>query len=82
MNNDICLLAKPIITETDTCENLFLGTLNYGFKAVVVRYFELLRYLGVEYNDSSNIQILNSSEFYELSTLHKTIINIFLKKIY
>ncbi len=67
LNKDICTLAKSIITETDTCETLFLGTLNYGFKAVVIRYFELLRYLGVQYKYNKNIEILNSQEFYEIS---------------
>jgi len=71
LNQDICPLAKAIITDTDTCETLFLGTLSYGFKAVAIRNFELLRYLGMEVNNVLSSEILNSPEFYEMSKLIK-----------
>ena len=67
LNKNICPLAKAIITETDTCDTLFLGTLNYGFKAVIIRYFELLRYIGMGYKSILGNDILNTSDFYEIS---------------
>lgn len=69
LNTDICKLATKIITTTDTCDSLFLGTMNYGFKAVAIRYFELLRYLGVEIQNIESFDSLNSEEFYEISNI-------------
>lgn len=75
LNQDICPLAEEIIKDSDTCETLFLGTLNYGFKAVAIRYFELQRYLGMQYNKVLSSEILNSPEFYEISKLKFFLIN-------
>ena len=67
LNNDICIFGNPLLTTSNTCDVLFLGTMKYGFKAVVIRYFELLRYLGVEFLNVQIYDFLNSPEFYEIS---------------
>ena len=66
LNEDICPLANPLISNIITCESLFLGTMKNGFKAVSMRYFELIRYLGVQIQEPNYQMILNSSEFYEI----------------
>lgn len=66
LNKDICQLATDLIQDNTTCDNLFLGTMNNGFKAVSIRYFELLRYLSVQIKSPENKKILNSEEFYEI----------------
>lgn len=75
LNDDICPLAEELLKNKNntTCDNLFLGTLNNGFKAVSIRYFELLRYLSVQIKDPDNKRILNSEEFYEIGINKKTI---------
>ena len=76
-NQDICSFANNLINDKLKCEDLFLGTLNYGFKAVSTRYFELLRYLGFLKSKSvNNFDFINSAEFGEISKI-KILKNIF-----
>ncbi len=70
LNQDINLL----INKTYTDSAIYLRTPNYGFKAVVVRYFELLRYLGLSYYHNSNQDFLNTPEFLEVDSILKNII--------
>ncbi len=75
LNNDI----TGIINSTRIDVNMFLETPKYvkninsffnyyqGFKAVVVRYFELIRFLGISYYTNTNYDFLNAPEFDEIS---------------
>lgn len=68
LNQDICSLANNIFTDVSTCDDLFLGTLRYGMKAVSSRYFDLLRYMGyIKYKGLKSYDFLNSQEFGEIS---------------
>ena len=69
LNKDICPLVPTIINESDTCDSLFLGTMRNGFKAVLIRYFELLRFLSVEIKDPNIKDILNTQEFSEIGII-------------
>ncbi len=69
INQDICLLAKNIITPNLTCEKIFLGTLYYGMKAVSLRYFDLLKYMGYIKYKGLTYDFINSTEFGEISNL-------------
>jgi hypothetical protein len=67
LNEDI----SPLIIENNsgiTAEN-FLGTMNYGFKSVVTRYFELIRFLGIVYYNKVDYDFLNAPEFLEISKI-------------
>lgn len=63
------------VTQQAVCDNIYLGTLNYvinfklnqGFKSVSVRYFDLLKYIAVQYYSNSELNVLNQAEFTELS---------------
>ena len=66
-------------------EDSFLGTLKYGFKATISRYFELIRFIGVNYLKKTSQRLrraqdeeappeeefkpLNMMEFSEISKL-------------
>jgi hypothetical protein len=78
LNEDICPLANPLIVNKIPCESLFLGTMKNGFKAVSMRYFELIRYLGVQIKDPDYQMILNSSEFYEIGKINKLLFLLFI----
>ena len=55
---------------------LYLGTLNNGFKAVLSRYFELLRYIATNlYNENQKIEeLFNFPEFREINSIAKNVI--------
>ena len=69
LNSDI----SQYTTDMETTDNLFLGTLKYGFKSTISRYFELIRFIGVNYlkkasgPGTSDFYPLNMTEFYEIS---------------
>ncbi len=67
LNDDICVNNKIKEIFTTTCSQEFLGTMAYGFKAVVVRYFELIRYLGIKYYQNKNYDFINAIEFSDIS---------------
>jgi hypothetical protein len=69
LNDDICVIESIKTIFDTTCSNQFLGTMTYGFKAVVVRYFELIRYLGIKYYQDSNYDFINASEFKDISNV-------------
>ena len=64
LNEDICKVKDVKLPD---CPKDFLGTMNFGFKAVVVRYFELLRYLGIKYYQTNNFNFINANEFKDIS---------------
>lgn len=67
LNEDICNLSTSIKNNVN-CDELFLGTLNYGFKGIINRYYELIRYLGyLKYKNVKDFDFLNSKEFGEIS---------------
>jgi hypothetical protein len=64
LNQDICPLVKDLFTD---CSTEFLSTMKYGFKAVVVRFFELIRYLGIQYFEGEKVDFINTKEFKDIS---------------
>ena len=68
MNQDITALIQA--TNSDVNTEDFLGTMNYGFNAVVVRYFELIRYLGVSYYNNQTSNYINAPEFSEIGKFY------------
>ena len=92
LNNDITSIAQNIDNSTSTeidLDNLFettstyLGTLRNGFKAVISRYFELIRYIGILYIDPSkpNTNLWNSIEFKEINSIAKNVIRPWYKTV-
>jgi hypothetical protein len=67
LNEDIC--EKVSADKLPNCSKDFLGTMKFGFKAVVVRYFELLRYLGIKYYQTNNFNFINANEFKDISKI-------------
>lgn len=81
LNNDI----SSFVTGMEVKEDSFLGTLKYGFKATISRYFELIRFIGVNYLKKTSQRLrraqdeeappeeefkpLNMMEFSEISKL-------------
>jgi hypothetical protein len=63
LNSDIC----DKLSTVDDCQNAFLKTTEHGFKSVIVRLFELLRYLGIQYFDEYLADYKNSFEFKDIS---------------
>ena len=59
---------------------MYLGTLDHGFKSVIARYFELLRYVAISYfnnkngDDSSDDQLWNYEEFREINSIVRNVI--------
>jgi hypothetical protein len=43
--------------------------MKYGFKAVTVRFFELIRYLGIQYFDNQKFDYINAHEFKDISKI-------------
>ena len=66
LNEDICKVSGDVLPN---CPKDFLGTMNFGFKAVIVRYFELLRYLGIKYYQTNNFNFINANEFKDISNI-------------
>ena len=92
LNNDITSIAQNVDNSTSTeidLDNLFettstyLGTLRNGFKAVISRYFELIRYIGILYIDPSkpNTNLWNSIEFKEINSIAKNVIRPWYKTV-
>ena len=69
------------MTVNDTS---FLGTLKYGFKSTISRYFELIRFIGINYLkkteqpsnsvNTDDIKPLNMSEFDEIDRIARNVI--------
>jgi hypothetical protein len=65
LNNDIC--NENLVTLRD-CSNSFLKTTQHGFKSVIVRLFELLRFLGIQYFDNPTmVDYTVAMEFKDIS---------------
>ena len=65
LNNNIC--SDNLVT-INNCNNAFLETTQHGFKSVVIRLFELIRYLGIQYFDDTNkTDFANADEFKDIS---------------
>jgi hypothetical protein len=67
LNDNICVNPNIRSIFGATCNQQFLGTMTYGFKAVVVRYFELIRYLGIKYYQNKNYDFIDATEFQDIS---------------
>ncbi len=91
LNNEITSIATNVDNsslEIDL-DNLFestttyLGTLRNGFKAVISRYFELIRYIGIIYIDPSkeNNTLWNYNEFKEINSIAKNVIRPWYKTV-
>ena len=72
MNQDITALIQATNSNVNTGD--FLGTMNYGFNAVIIRYFELIRFLGVSYYNKSNSNYIDAPEFKEIGKIYMIII--------
>ena len=63
------------MTVNDTS---FLGTLKYGFKSTISRYFELIRFIGIDYlknvDHSTTLDPLNMTEFDEIDRIARNVI--------
>ena len=59
-----------MVTNMTIEDTSFLGTLKYGFKSTISRYFELIRFIGINYlkmktdNETDFYSLLNKTEFY------------------
>ena len=81
INNNI---SEYIYNEyNDDISTMYLGTLRNGFKAVLVRFFELLRYIATNlYNENANIEDLyNFPEFREINSIAKNVIRPWYKNL-
>jgi hypothetical protein len=56
--------------------------MKYGFKAVVVRFFELIRYLGIQYFDSQKFDYINAQEFKDISKIPLTCLDSIVKNVF
>ena len=71
INNDI----SSMVTNMTIDDTSFLGTLKYGFKSTISRYFELIRFIGINYlkmktdNETDFYSLLNKTEFYETNNI-------------
>jgi hypothetical protein len=72
MNKDI----QSFVTGLEVNDKTFLGTLKYGYKSTISRYFELIRFIGISFlkkNQQSEVtkedktKFLNYIEFNEIS---------------
>jgi hypothetical protein len=79
INTNITSIANT--TENDLDNNhLYLGTLEHGFKSVIARYFELLRYVAISYfnnkidDNSSDDELWNYEEFREINSIVRYVI--------
>ena len=74
LNNDISTYVQGM-TVNDTS---FLGTLKYGFKSTISRYFELIRFIGINYlknvDHSTTLDPLNMTEFDEIDRIARNVI--------
>ena len=61
----------------------YLGTLENGFKSVIARYFELIRYICITYiNPETRIpELWNSPEFKEINSIAKNVIRPWYKTV-
>jgi hypothetical protein len=66
LNQDINQLIYPL---NNTSSDIYLGTMKYGFKAVVLRYFDLLRFLIISYYKTPDYDYLNAVQFSEISNI-------------
>jgi hypothetical protein len=78
INTDIASIANASQDDLDN-NNLYLGTLDHGFKSVIARYFELLRYVAISYfnnknGDDSDDQLWNYEEFREINSIVRNVI--------
>ena len=70
INEDITSVNKGGYSETD-----FYGTMLYGFKTLVLRYFELIRYPGLEhFMSNSDKNFTNDKDYAEAGALLKDVI--------
>ena len=72
MNKDI----RSFVTGLEVNDKTFLGTLKYGYKSTISRYFELIRFIGISFlkkNQQTEVtkedktRFLNYIEFNEIS---------------
>jgi len=68
LNEDISSLINK--NDSGIAPEEFLGSMNYGFKSVVTRYFELIRFLGIIYYNNVDYDFLNAPEFLEISKIN------------
>ncbi len=88
LNHDITSIAtninssKQSFVETYDSSN-YLGTLENGFKSVIARYFELIRYICITYiNPQTRYpKLWNSPEFKEINSIAKNVIRPWYKNI-
>lgn len=62
------------LVNATEAENLYLGSLDYGMKAVAMRYFELIRFLGISYLKNPDYDYLNAPEFLEINSILEKVI--------
>ena len=88
LNHDITSIAtnvnssKQSFVQTYDSSN-YLGTLENGFKSVIARYFELIRYICITYiNPETRIpELWNSPEFKEINSIAKNVIRPWYKTV-
>ena len=82
--NDIIYFDNATKINGDSKESLYLGTLEFGFKAVLERFFELLRYIAInkmldgkgllEINENEKINYTDYIEFKEINSIVRNVI--------
>ena len=89
LNKDITSIATNVDVPTSSASvqtydsSNYLGTLENGFKSVIARYFELIRYICVIYiNPNTRVKELwNSPEFKEINSIAKNVIRPWYKTV-
>ena len=90
LNKDITSIATNINSSISSASvqtydsSTYLGTLENGFKSVIARYYELIRYICVTYinpNTRNNFELWNSPEFKEINSIAKNVIRPWYKTI-
>ena len=82
--NDIIYFENATKINDDTKESLYLGTLQFGFKAVLERFFELLRYIAInkmlddkgmlDIKEEEKIEFTDYIEFKEINNIVRNVI--------
>ena len=89
LNKDITSIATNVNSSTSSASvetydsSTYLGTLENGFKSVIARYFELIRYICITYiNPEHRVdELWNSPEFKEINSIATNVIRPWYKTI-
>lgn len=76
LNNNI----SDRVNSSRVDSKIYLGTPNYGMKAVALRYFELIRFLSISYYDDPKYDYINTPQFLEINSILTNIVRLWYSK--